>query len=510
MNERLEEFVSLFPVHPDYIEIFEKEPGQVINRSELIREIQGVEFMDPGNFRLEPEWVLVLLFTLVYSGDLVLAIPGKKFDATELSLLSSYNFKELLQFKHIERPKDWNIPALKALYQLFDLPPGYVTEVTQGNNVPVQQLQKKVAERVEKLVLLKQKLQKGISFWGRLVLSTAEEKGLVAQLDRARSFLESLQPYSSTGKLKNLEYNLNEIDEQSQALGIQNEIEALLDLITDIGDPASYLATAEALLPAGHDLLDDMKTVRGEISNQLADKTQRNNPAILRQALQRLNSLKKNYMKVYLELHRRARLGANEHKQKTQLGQDHRQVILNDLAGIELMPRQHLEAFKNKLEGLRSCYTLTEKELEESPLCPHCSFKPGLENPKMAAAVALDHLENDLDKMLEDWKLALLSNLEEPGTKNNIELLKPADRQRVIEFINSSELPVPCGGDFIRVLREVLSGLVKVTIKTEDLRNALLKGGTPVTAAELKNRFEKFLEGLTVHKEIDKVRIVLE
>ncbi len=80
----------------------------------------------------------------------------------------------------------------------------------------------------------------------------------------------------------------------------------------------------------------------------------------------------------------------------------------------------------------------------------------------------------------------------------------------VNEFIKSSELPDRFGPDFIRVLRDVLSGLIKVTIKTEDLRKALFTGGAPVTPAELKNRFEEYLDELTGDKDAAKVRIVLE
>ena len=44
--------------------------------------------------------------------------------------------------------------------------------------------------------------------------------------------------------------------------------------------------------------------------------------------------------------------------------------------------------------------------------------------------------------------------------------------------------------DFIDALREALSGLIKVAMTPEDLRTALLKGGSPVTPAEMKKRFE--------------------
>jgi len=56
----------------------------------------------------------------------------------------------------------------------------------------------------------------------------------------------------------------------------------------------------------------------------------------------------------------------------------------------------------------------------------------------------------------------------------------------------------------------VLSGLVKVVVKTEDLREALLKDGSPATPEEMKRRFEEYLDELTKGNEPGKVRIVLE
>jgi len=66
---------------------------------------------------------------------------------------------ELVYFKHIEQPGEWNLLALKALFELLDLTPGMAQLVTQGEDEPVQQLQKTIGLTVAKLVLAQQYLQ---------------------------------------------------------------------------------------------------------------------------------------------------------------------------------------------------------------------------------------------------------------------------------------------------------------------------------------------------------------
>ncbi|RMD75471.1 MAG: hypothetical protein D6823_09995, partial [Chloroflexi bacterium] len=59
-------------------------------------------------------------------------------------------------------------------------------------------------------------------------------------------------------------------------------------------------------------------------------------------------------------------------------------------------------------------------------------------------------------------------------------------------------------------LQEVLAGLTKVVVTAEELRAALLRGGSPATPTELKKRFEEYLAERTKGYEQGKVRIVLE
>ena len=508
-GERLDPYRSKYAKY--ILEITKKKGhGQVVNRSEMIQDALGVEYLAPQSLRLEPEWVVVLLAALVYAGEVVLSIPGKKFDATDLPQLAGTGVDELAQFKHIEQPKDWNLPALKALFELLGIPPGMAQLVTQGNEEPVQQLQKAIIEVVERLVLIQQSLQTGISFWGRSLITEDEAQKLRSRVDGTKTFLESLEVYSSPGKLKNLRYGAMEVTGHNEGLRMLKEFESLQELVADLGSTASYLSTAEAVLPTGHEWIDKMKMARDAVLGQISDPAKRAAAPFRQQTQRQLGDLKRAYLQVYLAMHTKARLGVNEDKRKAKLTSDDRLKTLQKLSTIDLMPRQQLTDFQNRLAGLKSCFALTEQELDASPICPRCNFKPAAELLTAPATTMLNSLDSELDNLGENWVQTLLANLDDPTTKGNLGLLMPEPRKLVNAFIKRRNLPEDLGQDFIHALKEVLSGLTKVTVKVEDLRAALLSGGSPAAPAEMKKRFEEYMDGLTKGKEPGKVRIVLE
>ncbi len=484
--------------------------GQVINRSELIHETLGVEYLAAQTLRLEPEWATVLLAALVYAGDLVLAIPGQKFDATNLPTLASTPLDELINFKYVEHPKEWNLPALKALFELLEMAPGNANLVTQGQDDPVQNLQKSVTKLVERLVMAQQSVQNGLPFWGKNLIDEEGAKNLRDGLDRTKSFLESLQSFTSPGKLKNFRHNVQEVNGHKAGLQFLSEVEALQGLVTELGTTASFLTGAEAVLPTTHDVTGQIGKVREDVLLQVAKHEHRSTQSFRQQLLRGLTNLKKTYVNAYSDLHTKARLGVNEDMRKTALMRDERLVQLQKLSTIDLMPVQHLTDFQHRLTGLKSCFALTKEDLEASPVCPHCQFRPAVETPAGPAGAILAQLDEELDRLLAGWIQTLLANLEDPTTRENVSLLKPEPEKYVASFMKKRELPDTLGQDFIQSLQDVLSGLVKVTVKAEDLRTALLAGGSPASPAEMKKRFESYLDDLTRGKVPNKVRIVLE
>ena len=483
--------------------------GQVVNRNELIQDDHGLEYLNPGASRLESEWAVVILATLVYTGDVVLSIPGKKFDATALQMLAATGMDELCRFKHLEQPKEWNLPALKALFELLGMTPGMAQLITQGKDEPVQNLQQEVTKIVKRIVMTQQTLRDGISFWGLDLLTSTDLASQANRLIEAKNFFESLQAYTNTGKLKNFRYSAQEVIAHDEAVKALDSLDALREFAMAHSPIASWLSTAETVLPAGHDWVDRMKTSRQDILEALIQ----NNLSALSEHSQaigtKLQELKKDFRLVYMCLHTKARLGVNDDKRKAALLNDSRLQTLLKLAVIDLMPRQQLTEFQNRLVGLKSCFALTEQNLDSTPVCPHCGFRPSLEIGSVAS-VQIDQLDNQLDTLLSGWTSTLLGNLKDPITEDNLQLLKADDREPIEVFIKSRELPTPLDSNFVHALKEVLSGLVKVTVKVQNLQEALQVTDGPATPGEMKKRFDSYIDQLIRGKDPAKVRIVLE
>ena len=508
-GDRLDPTLSKYAGH--IVESLRKKGvGQVLNRAELIDTVQDVEYLAPATFRLEPEWVVVLLASLVYSGELVLAVPGKKLDATDVSVLAATPVDELANFKHVERPKEWNIPALSAVFETLGLTPGMAQLVTQGKDAPVQELQKAVTSFVSRVVTAQQAIREGLHFWGRNLLDEQADLNLRNNLDTLKVFLESLQAYSSPGRLKNFRYDRHEVEEQQAGLNALQEVESLVALVAALGDTASFLSAADAVLPPDHEWTARMKQARTTLLGQIVDPAARSQPAFRREAQRALADLKQQYVRVYLDLHTRARLGVNDDARKRRLLNDERLKKIGAFATIDLMPRRQFTDFQDRLAGVRSCFALTEQDLVAAPECPHCGFRPATESIPARARDVLSNLEDELDTILCGWTQTLLTNLDDPIISQQLALLDSDEGRLVSAFIESRTLPEDLDHSFVHGVRTLLSGLAKVVIATQDLRGALISGGSPATIDEITARFEDYLSERAKGKDREKVRIVLE
>jgi predicted ATPase len=483
--------------------------GQVLNRSELLSGTSDVEYFAPIKYRLEPDLLVTVLGGLVYSGDIVLSITGDKVDSGKLAQLAERSIEELKQFKHVEAPKEINLAVLRALFELFDLPSGLAQKASQGDTEPVIKLQEKVSGLVPRVLKAGSDLQQGkLGFWGQNLLREEEAKDWHARLDSLKKFTESLTPYNTVGKLKNLRVTQEDLDGQKKNLEVLAAVERLLELVVELGSTASYLSQAEMVLPAEHPWVKQAEAARKALQEKLSQDRTAEHAVEYRQTL---NQLKKDYITAYIASHSKARLGVAEDKTRNALRKDDRLLALRVLAGVSLMPTSQLTAFEESLNGLKSCSSLDEPTLVTAAVCPHCQFRPSAEQLELIpAANRLHKLDDDLDQLVTNWQQTLLENLEDPFTQDSLGLLPPASKKLIDAFLASRKLPDPMTTEFANAVQEALSGLEKIAVKGDEIKQALLQGGSPATPDDLRKRFDTFMNERCKGKDATKLRFVIE
>jgi hypothetical protein len=324
-----------------------------------------------------------------------------------------------------------------------------------------------------------------------------------------KKFLESLQAYNTPGKLKHFKHSKEQVTAHKAGLEFLKDVGQLAEMARDAMPLGSYLSSAESLLPEADDWVRKVKEERARVLTGLKDPAKRGDSAFRREVAQKLSALKKEYVDAYLSLHGKARLGKNDDQKKGELAKDPRIKRLNKLANVEMLSRSDLEKFREDVGSLKTCFLLTGKDLESSPVCPHCNFRPREEAVSVPAKARLSQLENQLDAIEHQWTQALLSNLEDPTVKD-LGALKAKQKKLVLDFVKKGALPDDVNGEFVKALQDAFAGLEKVVVTLENLKAALTEGGTPCTPEELRKRLDGYIESLTRGKDATKVRIVLE
>lgn len=488
----------------------QKGEGQVLNRAELVEYVNGEDYMAPGLYRLELEWVVVLLGALVYNGDLELALPGRRFDAGDMDALAATPVAELAAFKHLAPPREMNVAVLRTVFELLGESPGLANQVAQGDRDTARLLHTRVTRRVQELVRAQQQVQSGLPFWGRALLSDAEQAAFRAELDGAKRFLESLQPYDTPGKLKNLPVTGEQVRAHAGGVARAEEVAALQQLTHDLSPLATYLAQAAMALPTDHPWVSAARVAERELTNQLASPEVRAKPQFRAQALQRLESLRREYVRAYSALHARARLGQAESGRRAALLNDERLRRLDAVAPLPVLSRGRLDALRTELSRLRECGVLTEQQLHASPVCPSCAYTPAAEPAGPPPEAVIRDTDAALDELLESWTRTLLDALDDEATRAKLDLVTPAHRAELDAFAASRRIPDAPERRFVPAMKEVLGELIRVVIDFDALKAALGDGGAVARPDELRARFDSHLNRLIRGNDSQRVRLVVE
>lgn len=479
-----------------------KAQDQVVNQSELIETVyscQGTEDVkQTTGFNLEPELLVVLLVAMVYSGDIVVTVSGSTYDAMKLDQLIKLSLQELKEFSHIKKPGGLPMPALQALFDLFGISHGLLQQNALSKGI--EELHKYANNRLIDTVNILQVVRSGIPCWNGVILSTAEQQQYKERLEELKAFLETVLVYNTPAKLHNFKFTVEQVIAKQEALNLLKKLIELQQRVTQISNQVNYLITAQQHLPLEHQWQKDVEKALGDLLNALKEGKP------YESELQQIRVLKEQYRELYFIMHTKARLNANEDNKKNTLLNDPEMTTLKQLASIDLLPENQLSQLITKITSLKTCWSLTEADLEYHSICPHCKFRP--KDEQYGVMKNLNDLADELQGLLDYWTGMLFENFKTVEVKENISLLKPRQQKLINKLLAQKEFTLPIDANLIEAIKELLQGIERIDITVDDLVN-MVGNGSPLTVEEVRLRLEKLLKDRIGSRAINCVRIML-
>jgi len=495
----------------------DKPDGQVINRGEVIELVAGgVQPLEKDlRFKLEPEWVAVILLALVYNGDIVLSLDGREeLDASTLERALTRSMTDIVNFRFYKRPRSLPINLWTKIFDGLGLQPGLIRD-ENTRETAIAELQRFVYSELEQVVVLQNRLEQGAQLWNTPVftdrLTFVVEEGTVVGSDAPdfslstmdllpglrgyKQFLEELNKYTTVGKLRNLRYTPGQIQEYLEYRGIVQRARQLLDAINQLQPFTTYLVEAQANLPEDHAWTQRSRQVQKQTLDSIRRFGKGRETFDQQAALRELTNLKQEYVAIYSDLHRKSVLTASGDDLRQRLYRDARFESMRALSAIELLTRSgDFEFWKQQLTALVTCREFHEGVLADTPTCPYCHLRPA-QLRTAANADAQVHLLNErLSDLLMNWRKALRDNLNSDTAQHSLEAMSPAERKPVDEFLQQSDDAESLPTNFVPSAIQALRGIQAVTIPVDTLLQALKTGGLPCTREELQNRFRQFLD----------------
>jgi len=482
--------------------------GAVLNASDIFENPYEDVYYD-REFKLDREWIVLILAALVYSGHVtILAGNNKRYDASNLESMVNANFIDLYNFKHIDRPKTPAMAELKKLFGILGLPEGLIVNPNTWEQA-VSRLLESIAQILKRGLRAKELLKGNFSLWGELLIPANVMKDYIEKIEMVRDFGNSvLSRFNTPAKLKNFDYTieqLNRIAEGIKAIEIVERYEAFRN---NCSANVEYFSKVELILDDPQ-WLERIKAEKQEflrIRDQLKDSIGEDYASVLNS---RLSKLKEEYITYYMELHDRYRLGLSDSKRKEEIQQSKTLANLKKLSKIEgiLAVSKLDEIIDGELASLKVCYQLTPIELQQNHYCPHCNFKPS--DKERPAKGRLEVVEDKLEQLKKEWTRNILSSIEDPLVLQDLQYLEAGQRKLIEEFLAKRELPDVVDDNFVDAVNTLLKGLDKVEVNASDLAEVMASWG-PCTVDDMMKRFESLVKGWSKGKDKSKLRIIIK
>ena len=477
----------------------EKGVNTVLNRNDILfAHSAPYNLWYSIDFKLDYQLTFVVLAALTFKGDIEIHWAGNKtLTASNIELLLNLSEMDFYSFQHLKQPQGIPYRHLKALFECLGMP-DYSTELEKPETI--FKIIEEAKIRANTVVRTKALVAQGLKCRNVALLSPTDAQTLKTDLEALANLLDSIQSYTTFGKLKAFRFTEEELKQKFKAFAHCAKIDKLKERADKFEKWAGYLHTAQSYI-------QDTQPLSQDISNQLQQLSQKllqGSEAEILAYGALLNALIENYADYYLAEYTKYRLSNKDALIKERLLKSEEKQILAILQDVAFLNVKEFQDWLQKLSSLREAdiHLTKAKVLQE----PYHDFSPREFQGKPLLKVS--DLETQLPEILEKWTKSLKGILKDPNIQENMDILEAHQRQLIQDFKEGKIGLSLENAHKIRSSIALLSqGIDKVEVNIADLKSEWTK---PLSPNEAIAAFAKHIDSLCEGRERNKVRIILK
>jgi|LSQX01.1.fsa_nt_gb DNA-binding transcriptional ArsR family regulator len=481
--------------------------GAVLNASDIFENPYEDVFYD-REFKLNREWIVLILAALIYSGH-VIVVAGNNvhYDASNLEEMASANFSDLYNFRHVGKPRTPALAELKKLFNILALPEGLIINPSTWEEA-VSRLLERIKHILDKALATKELLNENFALWGEFLIPDNIMKDYINKIDLLKNFGNSIiSRFNTPAKLRNFDYTVQQLEEVADGIETIEIVEKYKAFKDNCSANVEYFSKVELILD-DEKWLEKIRREKQEFL-KIRDLIKDLPDDLAFEFNNRLSKLKEDYITYYVELHNRCRLDLSGSKRKGELMQSRMLANLKKLSKIEgILDTGKLDKLiDDELASLKVCYELSSIELKQNHICMHCFFKPAdKERPVIGM---LEAIEEGLEQLEEEWTRIILDSIKDPLVVKDIQYLEISQRRMIEEFLSKRKLPDVVDDSFVEAVNILLKGLDKVEVSISDLAEVMASWG-PCTVDDMTKRFDNLVKEWSKGRDKNKLRIIIK
>jgi hypothetical protein len=484
-----------------------KNKGKLLNYHDFLVDKNGTHYMDLNGERLEIEWVLVLLIALVSQGDIVLHQQlNKSIDVLELNNSKALTIADVENFDYVKKTEDWDMDSLRNLLQLLALPEQLVRDITLHSDTTIQNIQDVIAKKMDLVIEVEKFFGDGILLFQINILQPPICKIDQQNLRKTKDFLDSLSKYNTPGKFKRFTLPSDDFEQYHHALVELDAINMINKTMLDIQKLVNYIDLVSNGLPADNEWVASIQDIKNDFQNKFSSFSMQSFTQYLDALNKDLSAKKEEYINLYTQLHNKYRLNAEQDEYKKRIINGETLQALMQLQKFSFLDQDQCKDLLHKLQNLQSCFQLNEEDIEKFGFCQRCNFRPR-DGMLPADNAALTQLESQAEKIIQNWKEALLNSMQDPVLDESIKLLDEPLKKELQEFKQAKKIPTPVTDTFILAFNTARKGLKQIDISSKDFLTYMREGQAGLTPEQAKARFNEFIDRKIAREDSAKVRI---